>query len=181
MRQTQACPSASIPWLCRMETHNLSWGMNNNPGCWQAIKVRKFSWFSNLEVIEFWLEALVVHFVPQFVLLSTEGSVWCWGGSRALVDPVPWGWAGHKQPKSFLALCAGSEHPQTGDKPQLQVNLWAGTCKSGRSHPKKGWKAPVDQGRFSLAETVRYWREDELWVIYAWLLSPGELIKAHSR
>lgn len=122
------CPNASAPWLCRMEICNFSWGINNNPRCWQAIKVRKFSWFNNLEVIKFahkWLEAPVVHFVPQFVLLTTEGLVWGWGGSGALVDPIPWGWAGYEQPKPFLMPCAGCEHPQTGDKPQLQVTLWA--------------------------------------------------------
>lgn len=56
------CPNASAPWLCRMEICNFSWGINNNPRCWQAIKVRKFSWFNNLEVIKFaykWLEAPV--------------------------------------------------------------------------------------------------------------------------
>lgn len=60
---------------------------------WDAVRLsrsRKVSWFSNQEVIKFlcnWLENTVVPYVPEFVLLTTEGLFWCLVGSGDLVAP----------------------------------------------------------------------------------------------
>ena len=92
----------------------------------------------------------------------------------------PWGWAGHERPRNFLMALWWVWAPTNwGDKPELQVCLWGGIYRSRGPYPKKAGEAPTGQESLSLADSVKYSRKDELWVIYFWLMLPGESIKIH--